>query len=56
MKCIPRYLTRIKNMFLVFRGGELRMQGYIDSNFMSDIDDRKSTLDSIFLCNGGVVS
>ena len=43
-------------MFLIFGGGELRVQGYTDSDFMSDIDDQKSTSGSVFLCNGGTVS
>ena len=31
------------------------MQGYTESDFMYDIDDRKSISDSIFLCNGGAI-
>ena len=56
VKCIFKYLRRTKNMFLIFRRGELRVQGYTDSDFMFDIDDRKSISDSIFWYNGGVVS
>ena len=42
---------------LVFGGGsELKVERYIDSDFMTDIDDRKSTLEYIFLCNGGMIS
>ena len=43
MKCILKYLRRTKDMFLVFGNGELLVQGFTDSDFMSDIDDRKST-------------
>ena len=44
-------------MMLVFGEGlELKIEGYIDSDFMTDVDDRKSTSECIFLCNGGVVS
>ena len=43
-------------MFLVFKNGELQIQGYTDSDFMSDIDDRKSTSESLFIYNDGVVS
>ena len=43
-------------MFLVFENGELQVQRFIDSDFMSDIDDRKLTSGSLFICNGGAVS
>ena len=56
VKCILKYLRRTKDMFLVFENGELQIQGYTDSDFMSDIDDRKSTSESLFICNGGSVS
>ena len=56
MKCIFKYLRRTKDMMLVFGNGELQVQGYTDSDFMSDVDDRKSTSGSLFVCNGGVVS
>ena len=56
MKCILKYLKRTKDIFLVFGNGELQIQGYTDSDFMSDIDDRKSTSESLFICNGGAVS
>ena len=32
------------------------MEGYIDLDFMTYIDDRKPTLGCIFLCNGGSIS
>ena len=41
---------------LVFGNGELQVQGYTNSNFMSDVDDRKSTSESLFVCNGGPIS
>ena len=56
MKYILKYLRMTKDMFLVFGNGELQIQGYTDSDFMSDIDDRKSTSGSLFICNGGAVS
>ena len=31
-------------------------RGYTDSDFMSDLDDRKSTSGYVFICNGGAVS
>ena len=56
VKCTLKYLRSTKDMFLVFGNGELQIQGYTDSDFMSDIDDRKSTSESLFICNGGAVS
>ena len=42
---------------LVFgKGSELKVERYTDSNFMTDVDDRKSTSECIFLCNGGIVN
>ena len=56
MKYILKYLRSTKDMFLVFENGELQIQRFTDSDFMSDIDDRKSTSGSLFICNGGVIS
>ena len=55
-KCILKCLRRTKDMMLVFGNGELKVQGYTDSDFMSDIDDRKSISGSLFVCNDGAVS
>ena len=43
-------------MFLVYGEGELKLEGFTDSSFQSDVDDRKSNSGFIFLLNGGVVS
>ena len=43
-------------MFLIFGNGELQVQKYTYLDFISDIDDRKSTSESLFMCNGGAVS
>ena len=57
MKNILKYLRRIKDLFLIFGGDfDLRVEGYIDSDFMSDPDDRKSTSGYVFICNGGAIS
>ena len=56
VKYIFKYLRKTKGIFLIFRNGELRVQGYTDLDFMSNIDDGKSTSGSIFLCNSGAVS
>ena len=56
MKNILKYLRKIKDLFLIFGGGDLRVQRYINSNFIFDIDDIKLTSDFMFLYNGGTVS
>jgi len=41
---------------LIYGGSDLQLDGHIDSNFLSDIDDRKPTSGHVFICNGGAVS
>ncbi|KAL0303345.1 UNVERIFIED_CONTAM: hypothetical protein Sradi_6202600 [Sesamum radiatum] len=42
VKTILKYLRRTKDMFLVYGGGELILEGYSDARFQSDEDDAKS--------------
>lgn len=56
VKNILKYLRRTKDIFLVYGGGELRVDGYTDSDFQSDVDDRKSTSGYVFTLNGGAIS
>ena len=57
MKNIFKYLRRTKDLFLIFgRDSELRVEGYTDSNFISDLDDRKSMSGYVFIYNGGIIS
>ncbi|XP_073120320.1 secreted RxLR effector protein 161-like [Henckelia pumila] len=56
VKDIPKYLQRTKDMFIVYGGGELKLEGYSNSSFQSDVDDSKSTYGFIFTLNGGAVS
>ena len=57
MKNILKYLRRNKDLFLLFEGGsELQVEGYTDSDFMSDFDNKKSTSGYVFVCNGSTVS
>ena len=57
VKNVLKYLRRIKNLFLILDGGSnLKVEGYIDSDFMSNVHDKKSTSRCIFLCNGGSIS
>ena len=57
VKNIFKYLRRTKNFFLIFGGGsKLKVEGCPNSDFMSDVEDRRSTSRCIFLCNGGSIS
>ena len=42
VKCILKYLRRTKNLLLVYGGSSLKVEGYIDSSFQSNVDDNKS--------------
>ena len=57
MKNIFKYIKRTKNLFLVIgESPKLQDEGYTNSNFMINLDDRRSTLESMFLCNDGSTS
>ncbi|KAL0448843.1 UNVERIFIED_CONTAM: Retrovirus-related Pol polyprotein from transposon TNT 1-94 [Sesamum latifolium] len=45
-----------KDMFLIYGGGELKLEGYSDASFQSDDDDAKSQSGFVFKLNGGVVT
>ncbi|KAL0401809.1 UNVERIFIED_CONTAM: Secreted RxLR effector protein [Sesamum latifolium] len=53
---ILKYLKRTKDMFLIYDGGELILEGYSDARFQSDDDDAKSQSGFVFKLNGGVVA
>ncbi|KAL0445424.1 UNVERIFIED_CONTAM: Retrovirus-related Pol polyprotein from transposon TNT 1-94, partial [Sesamum latifolium] len=53
---ILKYLRRTKDIFLIYGGGELILEGYSDASFQSDDDDAKSQLGFVFKLNGGVVA
>ncbi|KAL0404233.1 UNVERIFIED_CONTAM: Retrovirus-related Pol polyprotein from transposon TNT 1-94 [Sesamum radiatum] len=46
VKSILKYLKKTKDMFLIYGGGELILEGYSDASFQSDDDDAKSQSDS----------
>ncbi|KAL0455901.1 UNVERIFIED_CONTAM: Retrovirus-related Pol polyprotein from transposon TNT 1-94, partial [Sesamum latifolium] len=56
VKSILKYLRRTKDMFLIYGGGELILEGYSDVSFQSDDDDAKSQSNFVFKLNGGVVA
>ncbi|KAL0457788.1 UNVERIFIED_CONTAM: Retrovirus-related Pol polyprotein from transposon TNT 1-94 [Sesamum latifolium] len=56
VKSILKYLKRTKDMFLIYGGGELILEGYSDASFQSDDDDAKFQSGFVFKFNGGMVS
>ncbi|KAK4385691.1 hypothetical protein Sango_2693100 [Sesamum angolense] len=56
VKTILKYLKRTKDIFLIYGGGELILEGYSDASFQSDDDDAKSQSGFVFKLNGGVVA
>ncbi|KAL0394665.1 UNVERIFIED_CONTAM: hypothetical protein Slati_4432700 [Sesamum latifolium] len=56
VKSILKYLKRTKDIFLIYSGGELILEGYNDASFQSDDNDAKSQSDFVFKLNGGVVA
>ncbi|XP_057788404.1 secreted RxLR effector protein 161-like [Salvia miltiorrhiza] len=55
VKSILKYLRRTKDLFLIYGGGELKLEGFTDSSFQSDKDDSKSMSGFIFTLNGGAI-
>ena len=45
-----------KYFVLTYSEGDLQLDGFTDSDFQSDIDDRKSISGFVFICNRGAVS
>ncbi|KAK4381045.1 Retrovirus-related Pol polyprotein from transposon TNT 1-94 [Sesamum angolense] len=56
VKTILKYLRKTKDVFLVYGGGELILEGFSDASFQSDDDDAKSQSGFVFKLNGGVVA
>ncbi|XP_031266312.1 secreted RxLR effector protein 161-like [Pistacia vera] len=56
VKTIFKYLRMTKDLILSYGGSELKIQGYSNSDFQLDVDDRKSTSGFIFTCNRGAIS
>ncbi|KAL0313403.1 UNVERIFIED_CONTAM: Retrovirus-related Pol polyprotein from transposon TNT 1-94 [Sesamum radiatum] len=56
VKNILKYLRRTKDMFLIYGGGELILEGYSDASFQSDDDDAKFQSGFVFKFKGGVVA
>ncbi|KAL0292361.1 UNVERIFIED_CONTAM: Secreted RxLR effector protein [Sesamum calycinum] len=56
VKTILKYLRRTKDVFLVYGGGELILEGSSDASFQSDDNDAKLQSGFVLKLNGGVVA
>ncbi|KAL0404195.1 UNVERIFIED_CONTAM: Retrovirus-related Pol polyprotein from transposon TNT 1-94 [Sesamum radiatum] len=56
VKSILKYLKKTKDMFLIYGGGELILEGYSDASFQSNDDDAKSQSGFVFKLNSGTVA
>ena len=55
VKCILKYLRRTKDLLLVYGGNSLKVEGYTDSSFQSNVDDSKSNSRFVYTLNGRAV-
>jgi hypothetical protein len=52
-----RYVQGTKRLMLTYRKSDfLHIEGYADSDFVGDVDDRKFTLGYVFTLAGGAIS
>ena len=56
VKWILRYLKGSSDTCPCFTGASLKLQGYVDANFVGDIDSRKSTTRFFFTLGGTAIS
>ena len=56
VKRILRYLKVTADYVLCYQGSDLRMIGYSDADWGSDLDERKSTSGYAFLLNNGTIT
>ena len=56
VKWILRYLKGSSDTCLCFIGVSLKLQGYVDADFVGDIDSRKSTTEFVFTLGGTAIS
>ncbi len=56
MKWILRYLRGTTEKCLTFRKNELKLEGYVDSDFAREVDHRRSTIGYVFTFGSTVIS
>ena len=56
LKWVLRYLRRTSDHCISFDGHEGSVCGYVDANYASDLDERRSTTGYVFTLAGGAIS
>ena len=56
VKRILRYIRGTSNVALCYRGSEFILRGYVDLDFVGDLDKRKSTTGYVFTLVGAAVN
>ena len=56
VKNILKYLRRTRDIFLIYDGSDLKLKGYTNSSFQSDLDESKSIPEYVFTLYGGAAS
>ncbi|KAH9784261.1 hypothetical protein KPL71_009581 [Citrus sinensis] len=56
VKRIMRYIKGTSDVALCYGGSEFTVRGYVDSDFVRDLDKRKSTIGYVFTLAGAAVS
>jgi ATP-binding cassette subfamily B (MDR/TAP) protein 1 len=56
VKWILRYLRGTTEKCLTFRKDELKLEGYVDSDFAGEVDHRRNTTGYVFTLGGTVIS
>ena len=56
VKWILRYLRGLSDTCLCFTGTSLKLLGYVDVDFVGNIDSRKSTIEFVFTLGGIAIS
>ena len=56
VKWILRYLKGSSDTSFCFTGASMKLQGYVDADFASDIDSRKSITEFVFTLSGTSIS
>ena len=51
-----RYIKGTLDAILCYGGSEFTVRGYVDSDFASNLEKRKSTIGYVFIIAGGVVN
>ena len=56
VKGIMRYLKATKSLHICYGSQDLSVRGYADSDYVGDLDKRRSTSGYVFTLAGGAVS